>query len=59
MPSQILIQKAHQSAKRIINDLKDRNGLQNEWENIDELVAKEIEQTWTDIIVDTFFDGLQ
>lgn len=36
--------------KKIVADLTDRGGLQNEWEAIDEETRKEIEATWRHIV---------
>jgi hypothetical protein len=42
--------KAKKAAKKIIADLSDRDGLGNEWDNIDEETQREILATWTYII---------
>lgn len=42
--------KAKKAAKKIIADLSDRNGLSNEWDNIDAETKREILATWTYII---------
>jgi hypothetical protein len=35
----------------IVNDLSDRSGLQNEWEQIDCDLQREIKHTWTNIVL--------
>jgi len=37
---------------KIIADLTDRSGLQNEWEGIDADIQDEIKQTWINIVVE-------
>jgi hypothetical protein len=36
---------------RIVADICDRDGLQNEWESIDSLTQSGIKKTWADIII--------
>lgn len=38
----------------IIDDLTDRGGLSNMWEEIDEDIIIEIRQTWIEIVKDNF-----
>ena len=42
---------AEKIVNKIIDDLTDRSGLQNEWEGIDSYTQKEIKDTWIDIIM--------
>jgi hypothetical protein len=37
---------------RIISDLTDRSGLEDEWDQIDDTVQDEIRDTWKSIVVD-------
>ena len=37
----------------IVEDLSDRRGLRQEWEQIDEEIQAEIKQTWAGIILST------
>lgn len=42
---------AEEMVDRIIEDLSDRKGLQNEWENVDAVIRAEIKEEWRDIIM--------
>ena len=44
------IEKAREIADAIIDNLTDRRGLRQEWDNIDEDVQAEIRETWAGII---------
>ena len=42
--------RAEEAVRNIVRDLTDRNGLQNEWDNIDIEIHDEIQDTWAKII---------
>ena len=49
---QKMIEKTAKSiVNKIVKDLCDRGGLQNEWDNIDADIQKEIKQTWAKIVM--------
>ena len=43
-------QRADEIVNEILNDLTDRSGLGNEWDNIDSDIQKEIKEAWAEII---------
>jgi hypothetical protein len=43
-------QKIINAVESIVQDLSDRRGLRQEWEQIDEDIQEEIKQTWAVII---------
>ena len=45
-----ILSAAERAVKKIENDLRDRSGLQNEWENIDDETQNEIKSKWVKII---------
>lgn len=45
-----------QCVERLVRDLRDRRGLRQEWEKIDELTQEEIKREWVDIIIETISD---
>jgi len=45
------IHEAESAAQQIVDDLKDRKGLSDEWENIPPEIQKEIKGKWRDIIL--------
>jgi hypothetical protein len=46
-----MIQKAQDIVSVIIEDIKDRSGIGNEWDQIDEETQDEIKQTWVQKII--------
>jgi hypothetical protein len=46
-------QTAQKIVSAIVEDLSDRRGLRQEWEQIDEEIQAEIKQTWAGIILST------
>ena len=49
---QNMIEKTAKSiVNKIVNDLCNRSGLQNEWDNIDADIQKEIKKTWMEIVM--------
>lgn len=47
--------KALEAVDKIVEDLTDRRGLRQEWENIDEEIQAEIKLAWAKVIDSTFF----
>lgn len=45
----ITIDNAKLLINDIINDIKSKNGIEDEWENIDNDIKKEIKEKWIDI----------
>lgn len=45
---------ANRIVYRIIDDLADRRGLRQEWDNIDEEIQAEIRETWMTIVMKEF-----
>ena len=45
---------AEKAVSRIIDDLTDRRGLRQEWEQIDDEIQDEIRETWRDLVVDAW-----
>ena len=45
------IEKAEKIVDNIINDLTERKGLKQEWEQIDDDILEEIKETWTQIVL--------
>jgi hypothetical protein len=48
--------QARKAAERIAEDLLDRSGLGNAWEDVDPDVQEEILEHWTNIIFETLED---
>ncbi len=46
MTHEIAMKIANKAVKDIINDLSDRRGLRQEWEQIDDDIKREIIKTW-------------
>jgi hypothetical protein len=47
----MITKTAKKIVNKIVRDICDRSGLQNEWEALDEDIQKEIKDTWAKIII--------
>jgi hypothetical protein len=49
--------RARQIVDKIVDDLTDRAGLENVWEELDEDIQNEIKQEWQEIIISNLPSG--